>query len=52
MFPWLPQYQDDDDDEKDEADEAPADVDTGCEQHGDRVTQTGDVANRAGAFGS
>ena len=37
--------QHDDDDEEDEADEAPADVDTGCEQHGIGTTPMGDTAN-------
>jgi alkanesulfonate monooxygenase SsuD/methylene tetrahydromethanopterin reductase-like flavin-dependent oxidoreductase (luciferase family) len=40
-----PQDEHDDDDEKDEANKASADVDTGCEQHVARATQTGDTAN-------
>ena len=41
----LSQDQHDDDDEENEADEAPADVDTRCEQHAAGLTHRGDTAN-------
>ena len=43
----LSQDQHDDDDEENEADEAPADVDTRCEQHAAGGTHRGDTANNA-----